>query len=591
MKTTILFIAITCFILRVPAQVKIGDNPGTINSNSLLELESGSKGFLGPRVAINDLGNAAPLTAPVPEGMLVYSDGGSVTDGYYYWDGSKWVRILTSADKPTLTIKTANATLTKSETFVLASNDITITLPTVTAADNGLEITVKNIGTHRDLVLVQGNGGALVDEFSQSYLTRFKARTFVAYNSAWIVKNREPRLENIYDVSPNGSWRSIQEMVEFLEEHMFRPSVIRLCGGDYEITETILIDLPYSLTIQAVSYGTSNIFADATLAGKPMFRCISDTYFKMLDFTSETGYGTSPGEDAIRYVGAGTYNEIKDCVFDGFYNTILDSTNAELWIFECDFMNAANNAVRIHGNVAGAKVRLSETDFMSCHCGVNMSKASAAEVQLNAGVYDCALATDTAILYNSANFGFDKIIIQNNAWNNIGKFIYGFDFSRTDGRDANAELAYNVGMENKTPHMTLSVNNYNTAQTLTTAGTWYKCSWTNTSSYACKWKVEDNKMTYLTSNIRDAYVIITGNLSCNSSGRVISIGLVKNGNSSVRYGECDLRINASNTPTPFATVIYIEDLMQNDYYELYCKGSYSGITVTFQDVQWYTSTQ
>ncbi|MBI3135854.1 MAG: hypothetical protein HYZ14_14345 [Bacteroidetes bacterium] len=75
------------------AQVKIGDNSTTIDANSLLEMESTNKGFLPPRMALNSLTSASPLTAPVPEGMLVYSNGGTLEDGYYYWDGAAWVSI------------------------------------------------------------------------------------------------------------------------------------------------------------------------------------------------------------------------------------------------------------------------------------------------------------------------------------------------------------------------------------------------------------------------------------------------------------------------------------------------------------------
>lgn len=93
-------IAITLIFLLTGAvnllfsQVKIGDNPNTINPNSLLEMESTTKGFLPPRVAINSLSSASPLTSPVPAGMLVYSTGGAVTDGFYYWDGANWRPIL-----------------------------------------------------------------------------------------------------------------------------------------------------------------------------------------------------------------------------------------------------------------------------------------------------------------------------------------------------------------------------------------------------------------------------------------------------------------------------------------------------------------
>lgn len=78
------------------AQVKIGDNPNSINANSLLELESSNKGFLAPRVMLSYADSVTPMTAPVPAGMLVYSSGGTLADGYYLWNGTKWVSLLTS---------------------------------------------------------------------------------------------------------------------------------------------------------------------------------------------------------------------------------------------------------------------------------------------------------------------------------------------------------------------------------------------------------------------------------------------------------------------------------------------------------------
>ena len=73
-------------------QVKISDlgNIITNDASSLLELESNTKGILIPRVVINNLALPAPLTAP-SEGMLVYGLGGSVPNGFYYWNGSSWI--------------------------------------------------------------------------------------------------------------------------------------------------------------------------------------------------------------------------------------------------------------------------------------------------------------------------------------------------------------------------------------------------------------------------------------------------------------------------------------------------------------------
>ena len=86
------------FINPVLSQVKIGDNPNVINANSLLEMESTNKGLLAPRVQLNDVNSASPLTAPVPAGMIVYSSGGALADGFYFWSSSKWLAVQSSAN-------------------------------------------------------------------------------------------------------------------------------------------------------------------------------------------------------------------------------------------------------------------------------------------------------------------------------------------------------------------------------------------------------------------------------------------------------------------------------------------------------------
>ncbi|HYE56248.1 MAG TPA: hypothetical protein VD996_15470, partial [Chitinophagaceae bacterium] len=307
----LLTVALLTLALFTKAQVKIGNNPNTINSNSLLELESTNKGFLPPRVALNSTSSVSPLTGTVPAGMLVFSTGGSLTDGYYYWNGTEWKLVATST--PNVTTKTASATLLKTETMVLASNDITITLPAITASDNGLSITVKNVGTYTDYVVVKGSGSTTIDDSATVSLTRYCGQTYVANAGNWVIKDREKRAKNLLDVGSRSSWSTIQEVIEFLDEHMSGPTVIRLGEESYDIDATIVIDLPYPLTFQGLSYGTTIIGAASGLAGKPMFRCVSDCFFKMLQFDATTlaNYGTQAGEDAIRFVGSGTYNEVK----------------------------------------------------------------------------------------------------------------------------------------------------------------------------------------------------------------------------------------------------------------------------------------
>lgn len=76
------------------AQIKVGQNPTSLNPNAILEMESNNKGLLLPRLALVAVTNPAPLTAFV-KGMLVYNTAtsGSLLPGLYYCDGTKWVLV------------------------------------------------------------------------------------------------------------------------------------------------------------------------------------------------------------------------------------------------------------------------------------------------------------------------------------------------------------------------------------------------------------------------------------------------------------------------------------------------------------------
>ncbi|MEO7924239.1 MAG: hypothetical protein ABIR30_11235 [Chitinophagaceae bacterium] len=582
------------FLAHANAQVKIGNNPNTINSNSLLEMESTNKGFLPPRVALGSTSSVSPLTGTVPAGMLVFSSGGSLTDGYYYWNGAQWVRL--AGGETTMVLKTANATILKTETFVLASNDIILTLPVINSGDDGLTITIKNIGSYLDLVTIQGNGGAVIDNGSQIALPRWFSLTMTASGGNWYFKERTIVPANIMEVSPYSSWQTLDEAVEFLGVHMWGPTVIKLGNGSFDIASTQVINLPFSLTIQGTSYGTTTISAASGLANNPMFRCVSDCYFKMLSFdaTTLTNYGTLAGEDAIRFVGSGTYNEVKDCSFDRFYNTILDSTDAELWVFECDISNARKNGILLHSALAGAIVKVAETDFISCARGINLDKGSGAIIQLASGGYYNSSGTDTAIIYRPATFtSYASISIKGNLWNNTGKYIEGFDFTRTDGRDANIIMESNAGTGDSKPQCFINVLNSTTGTYMATLNTWYKVDWgTNTTTQTSKWAISNNKITYQPSNRRNGWIIISGNISADANSQNITVGIVKNGVVGTQYGATTIRTVTADQPFPFSIIVYLSDIAANDYFELYCKNETSSLkTIKFQDIQWLVNTQ
>lgn len=79
------------------AQVGIGTtNPA---SGSMLDIESSNKGILIPRVSLSGTNDNTTITPSPSYGLLVFntntaeSGGYSVSEGFYYWNGSQWVRI------------------------------------------------------------------------------------------------------------------------------------------------------------------------------------------------------------------------------------------------------------------------------------------------------------------------------------------------------------------------------------------------------------------------------------------------------------------------------------------------------------------
>ena len=571
----------------VTAQVKITDGSDmTMDPNSLLELQSSNKGLLPPRVAINNVYQTTPLTAPVPAGMLVYSKGGAVTDGYYYWTGLKWIEF--TGNKADVREVTTNTTLKKTDEIVFAKNDITVTLPVITSADSGLTISINNTGSKTDLVIVAANSGSTIDGIANVPLIPTNGYSFVARGTDWKIKNRPTSTIGSLDVGTYCPWATIQDAVDFLKEHMYRPAVIRLSPGPHYVSSTVIINLPYDLTIEGLSFGEAKIGPTTGLAGKPMFRCKSNCYFKMIEFdaSSLSGCGSNANDDAIRLLGADTYNEIKDCSFDGFNTAVLDSSNAELWFFEND-VSGCTTGLKLHSNVSGANVRVSETDFFGCAKGIDFSKGSNTYISLNAGNYQNQNATDSAIIYRPSRFSFSTFIVTNNTWNYIGAGLSGMDFSRSDGRDADAVVENNASSLSSVPHCKINVVNNVSITNLGTANSWTKAVWTNTSTITNNMVITNNNVRMLSKKPRDMFVVIAGNVQVNNNNRNITIGLVKNGVTTTRYGETTLRITTANQPFQFSTVIYLEDVQKNNYFELYASSSITGDIVTFQDMNIY----
>jgi len=92
-STMILFLLMLGNNSNLFSQVKIGDNPKSINKDAALDIESTNKGLLLPRISLNSTTTSQPLSN-FTSGMVVFntSTSNDLTPGIYYSDGTKWIR-------------------------------------------------------------------------------------------------------------------------------------------------------------------------------------------------------------------------------------------------------------------------------------------------------------------------------------------------------------------------------------------------------------------------------------------------------------------------------------------------------------------
>jgi hypothetical protein len=123
MKTQLLLLLL--FIKSLVVSAQIGINTSTPDANTALDIVSDDKGILIPRVELNDLSTASPLGLPVTDGVMIYSESGTVSDGFYYWEGNEW-NPIGRTPKNVFYVSTSGGT-TGSVHSIPATTDIFIT--------------------------------------------------------------------------------------------------------------------------------------------------------------------------------------------------------------------------------------------------------------------------------------------------------------------------------------------------------------------------------------------------------------------------------------------------------------------------------
>lgn len=191
------------------AQVKIGDNPTTINSSAVLEVESTNKGFLPPRLTagqrdaisnpatglavFNTTSNSFEVNTGTPAspvwssakagnvsnttltsstspagtslGQMMYNTGSVQPTGLVYWDGTQWKSVASSGGDTTNNYPVTNNSAVTNNSTVTNNNPVT----------NNSTSTFNGVSTFNDQAVFNDtavfNGGMKVGNLPQGAVT------------------------------------------------------------------------------------------------------------------------------------------------------------------------------------------------------------------------------------------------------------------------------------------------------------------------------------------------------------------------------------------------------------------------------------
>ena len=151
----LLLLALVVLSMTLQAQVKIGSNPTTINSSSLLELESTTKGLLPPRMTNAQM---TAITSPA-KGLMVYCTDCSPA-GLYTYSGSAWSAVGDTSSGGSSSSGGVSASMAfTTGTWIWGGPSVTRNI-VITIVNNSFS-TVSWTNANTDLVLT-GNSGVTV---------------------------------------------------------------------------------------------------------------------------------------------------------------------------------------------------------------------------------------------------------------------------------------------------------------------------------------------------------------------------------------------------------------------------------------------
>jgi len=130
--------------------IGIGATVFTPSDCSILDMSTTTnKGILIPNLALTALATYAPATGTAKNGLLIYNTAtvAGITPGYYYWDGSKWVRLLSGSTCNTLDGAYDCGGSGSGRSITSDAGAVYISVPVGSTSTEGLDVNITKVGT------------------------------------------------------------------------------------------------------------------------------------------------------------------------------------------------------------------------------------------------------------------------------------------------------------------------------------------------------------------------------------------------------------------------------------------------------------
>ncbi len=391
----------------------------------------------------------------------------------------------------------------------------------------------------------------------------------------------------IIEVSSTSEFTGLKQAFDRLNANATHPYVVLLDAGSWDITNTITVNVAYPVALKWMGFEVTTLNASGWLANKPMFNVQSpfDVSDLNMDASTLAGYGVNTWEDWFKIVVAnpGDFCQFQNMGIYNFNKGINIQSNAELWVFNSTLEDNVVNAVFI----SGWSYRSAETDYNNSPQGVVLYVWSGNFFSSEHDSYTVNTGQIGVTYYPTTYKNFTDLAIFNNNFKTQLSWVTlsGFDFSLA--RDANIEIYGNIGIEEMRPHAKINLYNGATSQAYT-SNTWTKMNYTISDTYTKKrWITTTGRVTFLSDHEKSVQMWISASALTSTQTATVRFAIVKNGNTAVQYGSMEVTLDANNRAFNFSQNVYLDDVVKNDYYELYIYPVWANETITLQNLNRY----